>query len=107
MKTKIFFLMLIFSNFFCSQTITYKIEFDNFFSPLNSYPLTKSSVLKFSIEIFPPKLMIIIGFVNVLSLRIDICNLLLIVDDEKYLMTMDYNEEDETDILIQIMNFGS
>jgi hypothetical protein len=51
--------------------------------------------------------MIIIGFVNVLSLRIDICNLLLIVDDEKYLMTMDYNEEDETDILIQIMNFGS
>lgn len=22
-------------------------------------------------------------------------------------MTMDYNEEDETDILIQIMNFGS
>lgn len=29
------------------------------------------------------------------------------VDDEKYLMTMDYNEEDETDILIQIMNFGS
>ena len=29
------------------------------------------------------------------------------VSDDKYLMTMDYNEEDETDILIQIMNFGS
>ena len=48
MKTKIFFLMLIFSNFFCSQTITYKIEFDNsqYFAYMSKYYELKNQNLK-------------------------------------------------------------